>query len=642
LTAIAGIVEFGGREAAKADLNRLLHAMERRGPDGPNSWNSGPAALGERVLHRNPPTPNGAALPVADIASLGSLRIVWDGRLDNRYELLKSLASDPDFQGAAASDAILVLALFRRLGDLTPTRLLGDFAFAIWDSESRTLFCARDPMGARPFYYTLQSNYFALASEDEALLKLRGVSTAPNVDRLAYALCPGFSAFDWQQSWLRDVYILMPGTALTVTSDRRFRRWTYWRISTPAPISFASDDEAFEAFGSVITQAVRDRTQDLYTIGLIASGGIDTATIAAVAGRVRNGRSLRFFSTVDDDTAACVESQAIEEMAMCLGADLQRLHVPSMVGTCNAEDLQAFHSEAHPVDVSIPLIGMMCLAASRAGQRVLLHGASGDVAMDATHDYLMRFAQERGWAATWQEAQAAQTHHTYNAGSSLTRLLLRSAYHEWMPPTIKLVWRSLRRRLRDPDERWVAEAGDLGLDREIVRRMRHMSLRSDVASRKAPRTGSEHMGSLFPLGVVRGLEGYERVAGRYGVELRDPWADRRVIEFCLSLPTHLRTRDGWTKFIARKWASASLPQICVWRSDKSHLGHYFRPSTNSAVAPAETREGTTQVLANDSLVMHQVARLGLRQGAVSERQESDPATTLVAWQRRLQSEGGYG
>lgn len=579
MTAIAAIVEFGGRRASGDDLGALLGRMAARGPDGLRQWADGPVGLGEGLL--DPRARALASLPVAEqgMATLGVLRIVWDGRLDNRAELIARLVAQGDAGAAQAHglpDRDLVLYLFRHHGEATPALLLGDFAFAIWNAESQTLFCARDCMGARPFYYTVQPGYFALASEDEALLALRDMDPAPNLDRVAYALCPAFNAFDWSKSWLEQVNILMPGTALTVTaSDGRVRLSTWWAPPRPELRQFSSDDEALEAFGAVMEQAVRDRTRDQRAIGLIASGGMDTATVAVAAAHVRGALPLRFFSTVDDDLSQCIESRAIEALASTLGADLHRLHVPSMTGMCNPKDLKDFYSRPHPVDRSIGLVGMMCLGASRGGQRVLMHGATGDVALHASNDYLIRFAAERGWRAAWHEARAAQLHHTYVQGSSLARLWLRSAYEEWVPPAAKTAWRAFRRHLRGARANWTAEAGDLGQQQQIARRMREASLRSERAAWAAPRTASEHREALWPIGIVRGLEGYERVAGRYGIELRDPFADRRVIEFCLALPLHLRTREGWTKFIARRWTGSDLPPECVWRSDKEHLGHYL-------------------------------------------------------------------
>ncbi|MBE2262955.1 MAG: hypothetical protein IAE92_09450 [Burkholderiaceae bacterium] len=587
MTAIAAIVAFKGATPTEHGLDDLLHGMRQRGPDGRRAWSKDAVALGEGLLDpRGRPL---SELPSSqrEMASLGVLHIAWDGRIDNRAELLAGLMAAGDIRATLATelpDRELVLMLFRRHGERMPELLLGDFAFAIWNVDSQSLFCARDCMGARPFYYTLQPGYFALASEDEALLALPDMDRSPNMERVAYALCPAFNAFDWQQSWLEQVYILMPGTAITITAERRFRRWNWWRWERPDEQRFESDEQALEAFGAVMEQAVRDRTRDLDSVGVIASGGMDTATVAVAASRVRESRPLRFFSTVDDDLSRCIESRAIEALAKTLGADLNRLHVPSMRGMCSQTDLDAFYERPHPVDASISLVAMMCLGASRTGQRVLLHGATGDLAMHATDDYLLRFAAERGWMTAIAEAQAASKYHTYVAGTSVPRQFARAAYHEWVPAVAKRAWRDLRRTFRGAHANWLCEAGDLGLQVQIARRTRNETHQSERASRAPPRTVAEHLDALLPFGIVRGLEGYERVAGRYGVELRDPWADRRVMAFCLALPIGLLAREGRTKYLARRWVGVELPDECVWRSDKAHLGQYLLPSTMPELA----------------------------------------------------------
>ena len=76
-------------------------------------------------------------------------------------------------------------------------------------------------------------------------------------------------------------------------------------------------------------------------------------------------------------------------------------------------------------------------------------------------------------------------------------------------------------------------------------------------------------------GPVLGLSGYERVAGRYGVELRDPWADRRVAEFFLRLPLDYKVRDGWNKSLPRRAFAADLEDSVRWRLGKEHLGWQF-------------------------------------------------------------------
>lgn len=589
MTALAGLLRLDGLAAEPDALNALLQAQAARGPDGQRVAVSGPVALGERLLH-----PNAMSLvrwPQArqPVARLDALTLIWDGRLDNREELTGLLRSQGETVSTeeVGDDRRLLLRLWRCFGTEVLPRLLGDFAFAVWDAQQQQLVLARDAMGARPFYYTIQSGFFALASEDEALLTLPGVSPAPNLERLAYALCPAFQDFEWSMSWLAQVRILMPGTALCVGADGSEKHWTWWHWEVCEPARFTRDEEVLAAFDTVIVQAVHDRTRDLDAIGLITSGGMDTATVAVAASRVRAERPLRLIATLQDDPTQCIESRAIETLAETLHGELVDLRVPSMRGPLLTADVAAFYQRPHPVDDGIALIGMMCLVAQRTGQRVLLHGATGDLSFWAPDDTFFRTVAERGWCAAWAEACAAQQHHTYVQGCSPLHQLLRSLYADGMPPSGKAIWRRVRRWQRGPALNWVREAGNIGLRLGLSERMRAASLRDDRATWVGPRLVREHLQALFPIGVMRGLEGYERVAGRYGVELRDPLADRRVIAFCLALPLHWRTREGWTKYIARRWASAVLPEVCVWRSDKTHLGHFLDPGPAGLHPPVE-------------------------------------------------------
>lgn len=575
MTALAGLLRLDGVAAAPDALAPVLQAQAARGPDGQRQFADGPVVLAERVLHPR-------ALPVAHlpqplqaVARLGPLTLIWDGRLDNREELLAALGGAGVELPAelACDDRFVLLHLWREFGEDVLPRLLGDFAFALWDAQRRELLLARDAMGARPLYYTAQPAFFALASEDEALLALPGVSPAPNMERVAYALCPAFLDFDWSVSWLAEVRILMPGTSLRVRADGRTDRRTWWAWPLPEPARFARDEEALEAFDAVMTQATRDRTRDLDTIGLITSGGMDTATVAVAAQAVRAGRPLQLFATLQDDPAQCIESRAIEALARTLEADLVGQRVPSMRGPVSAADVRDFYARPHPVDGSISVIGMMCLAARRRDQRVLLHGVSGDLAFYAPDDSLLRTLWHSGLRSAWHEARAAQQHHTYVQGRSPLVQGLRAIYADLAPPRVKAAWRALRRSQRGAAYNALREAGALGRRLRLPERVRAASLREDLEAWPRPRLPRERRQAMFPIGLLRGLEGYERVAGRYGVALRDPLADRRVIAFCLALPQHWLTRDGWTKYIARRWASRVLPEVCVWRSDKIHLGH---------------------------------------------------------------------
>lgn len=95
-------------------------------------------------------------------------------------------------------------------------------------------------------------------------------------------------------------------------------------------------------------------------------------------------------------------------------------------------------------------------------------------------------------------------------------------------------------------------------------------------ARAADKLSAERLSALFPVGLVRGLEGYERVAGRFGVELRDPLGAAEVITFANALPLEWLVGEGWTKRLLRAYADRRLPNVSVWRSDKLHLGALVR------------------------------------------------------------------
>ncbi len=574
MSAIAAILRFHGEPVREGEIERVMGAMKGRSPDGASIWREGCMALGHGMLHATPESLE-EKQPLA--TTDGRFRLIWDGRLDNRDELRHELSLHRVLL-RDNTDAEIVLQLFLVCGDRTPERLLGDFAFAVWDRVEQRLFCARDHIGARPFYYTLNDGGFALASEDEAMLCLPEVSAEPNLDRVAYAVNGAFGAFDWAHSWLRDIRILMPGQWLAINRDRRLRLMTYWQLSVRDASERAIDVEGLRReFREVFEMAVRDRLRVNGRVAAMMSGGMDSASVCSMATRllIKNARPLlRTYSAVEDDAAACVESRSILRMIDRLGTEAEILRMPSFSGLATPEDLERIAADyAHPVDDSILLIAIMCLGAARAGDRVLLHGASGDLATYTPLFYLNQVRRDLGWRAAARELKLSAAHHAYLSGVTSPQILLRNVYHEIVPSAL----RRMRQRIRDlvsrPRDPWAA------LDEAFVasRLLRLRQEQYTAFQEKFSSRGStyEHWSTMFPTGILRGLEGYERVAGHFGVEMRDPWADRRVLELMLRVPVTLKTRDGWTKHFVRDEFQADVGGEVVWRTDKTHLGWRF-------------------------------------------------------------------
>jgi len=176
VSGIAGIFNLDGRPVDPALLTRMTDVIAHRGPDGAGQWIDGSVGLGHRMLHT---TPESLYEKQPLIDETGNLCLVLDGRVDNREELRTALEA----KGAKLrtdTDAEMVLHAYECWGEESPKKIIGDFAFAIWDKRDRLLFCARDPLGMKPFHYYTDGRTFLCGSELRQLFEDVTVQREPN------------------------------------------------------------------------------------------------------------------------------------------------------------------------------------------------------------------------------------------------------------------------------------------------------------------------------------------------------------------------------------------------------------------------------------------------------------------------------
>ncbi len=176
------------------------------------------------------------------------------------------------------SDAELVLRAYECWGEDCPNRLLGDFAFAIWDARNQRLFCARDYVGVKPFYYHRSASFFAFGSEIRAVLALDAVPRRLNESRLADFLVEELDREDEESTFYQDVQRLPAGHSLTV-SPGRFAVRDYWNLKAPPVLKLGSLREYGEAFREIFVDAVRCRLRSTHPVGSTLSGGIDSSSV---------------------------------------------------------------------------------------------------------------------------------------------------------------------------------------------------------------------------------------------------------------------------------------------------------------------------------------------------------------------------
>ena len=308
MSGIVGIVHFDGAPVDRHLLGQMTASMAFRGPDAQEIWTETNVGLGHALLkttdesehERQPFTLDGRTLD-------GQTWIVADARVDARHDLIPELkANGHDDLSPNAADVELVLRAYLTWGENCLEHLLGDFAFAIWDAPQRRLFCARDHLGVKPFFFA----HFDDAHVGQKLIfssSLDCIRQHPAVsDRLNDLAIADFLLFDLNQDLattsFADIQRLPPAHAAT-WSAAGMRLYRYWTFPIDEPLYFSKSEDYVDRFRELLDQAVSDRLRTR-KVAVMMSGGLDSPTLAATASKLLRARSadgeVRAFTSVLD------------------------------------------------------------------------------------------------------------------------------------------------------------------------------------------------------------------------------------------------------------------------------------------------------------------------------------------------------
>jgi asparagine synthase (glutamine-hydrolysing) len=558
MSAIVGIRQMDGQTVPAPALYRMLQAMAHRSPGGTSVWHQGSIGLGYGQFQALPDDLAGMQ-PLVD----GPLMITADARLDNRDELLKALG----LADRETSDAALILAAYRRWGEDCPKRLLGDFAFALWDEQRATLFCARDHFGIKPFYYHGSAERFVVASEIKALLALPSVPREINEEWVADFLVAIVA--DSSSTIYSDIFRLPPGHRLVVTPFGR-QLQPYWRLEVSDTVPRG---DLAEQFHSVFSAAVSCRLRGSAAVGVMLSGGLDSSSIACVAARIRQAeqaRPLPTFSRVFDKTPDRSERPFVEAVVAQGGFDPYFLASDQSPAFADFEQILAVQDGPF-LAPGLALNSQVYHAAADRGVRVLLDGHGGDEVVSHGFGLLKELATAGKWMDLWREVRGeAEIYGTPTWQAFALYVSHFGPSGRVLLPAGRVVQRALRRlrRLRRGEESGPLWNRFINPD---------LAARTDVAARcradQASMVDYESERELH-LGAVRGamqpyaLEVLDKAAASAGVEARYPFWDKRMVEFCLALPADAKLSDGWPRMILRRAMEGILPKQVQWRKDK--------------------------------------------------------------------------
>ncbi|MFB2972401.1 asparagine synthetase B [Aerosakkonema sp. BLCC-F183] len=369
MSGIVGIVNLDGKPIDKQLLQQMTAFMSYRGPDAQNIWFDGNVGFGNTLLR----TTTESAREQQPFSWDDRVWIVADARVDGRAELIQKLNGTIALE--TATDTELILHAYCLWGEDCLEHLLGDFAFAIWDSREQRLFCARDHFGVKPFYYARVGNCLIFGNTINCIRIHPYVSDKLNDLAIADFLLFGDNQ-EPDTTAFADIQRLPPAHYLT-WSNLGLNIKRYWTLPLDGYIRYKRREEYVEHFRELMATAVGDRLRT-NRVAVSMSGGMDSTTIAATACQLcdRDTFDLKAFTVVYDKLIPDRERYYAGLVAEALNIPIYYLVADEYTLFEQAEQPQWGHPE--PTNVSMLAIFADRLKQVAAHSRVLLDGNGGD------------------------------------------------------------------------------------------------------------------------------------------------------------------------------------------------------------------------------------------------------------------------
>jgi asparagine synthase (glutamine-hydrolysing) len=555
VSGVCGVVWWGGGVEVGV-VEAMVGAAPWRAADGSATWVGEGAGLGFGRLEVTPED-EVERQPFDD----GSVVVVADCRLDDRGPLIQMLADQGPWRWATPTDVELIARAYHRWGESFAGHLLGDFAVAVWDRTRRRLVCARDPMGMRPLYYWTDPHRIVFASEIKQILTHPDVPRRIHEPFVAAHLAGIYGPIEWTA--YQGITQLAPSTTL-VHDGTTAHTSTHWRPDPHHRIDLDTHTDYATALRHTLTQAVRDRLRTARPPALLLSGGMDSGSIASVAGWLHHHEpTLPLLHTY---------SWAFTELPQCDERHISRhitdhYHLPAT--DIPADHLWPLaHYPDHTPDPDEPFIGVYQPlidhtlttitrittnppATRPPTTRLVLGGDRGDLVLGPAFDLveLVRAGMSReAVRAVGDLARLGAPMEALGAAGRAVRSGLGDALRGRRPSPTPEVPPWVRPAFID--------SGGLDGGRPAI-------------GPPGPFTDARSLrhALVFTPHHMRGVIWSDRTYARHGAAFADPYSDRRIAELVLAVPPVLTSRRG--KQLLRASMEGVMPEAARTSATKT-------------------------------------------------------------------------
>jgi len=575
---LAGFVDPRGRiDAPRALLAAMAGSLHHRGPDDHGQWFDPAAGVG--LAHRR--------LAILDLSAeghqpmvspTGRHLIVYNGEIYNYRELRRLLPDTLSLRGQ--SDTEVLLAAIDHWGlEHTLSQLVGMFAFALWDRQTRTLSLVRDRLGIKPLYYGHWDGALLFGSELKALRCDPGCPDG--VHRGALALLLRYGYIPGEQSIHPGILRLPPGCVLRFRAgvdDTPGTPTRYWcaRRAAAAGLREPFDGSPTEAVAEVdrlLDEAVRARLVADVPVGAFLSGGIDSSAVVAAMQR-QSARPVRTFA-IGDRRYRVDEAVYARQVAASLGTEHTELYVDGAAAAALIPDLPGLYDEPFADSSQIPTHLVSRLA--REQVVVSLSGDGGDELFGGYDRYF--------WTASlWRRSHWLPGPLRQGVSAGL-RALPASAWSRLLGPFSGLLPAAQRDSVLGGKVHTLAELLTHDSAEALYQRLASLCEPGDLLMhhpepdfRLARELAALPGQALLPRLMLGDMLYYlpddiltkvDRASMGVGLEARVPLLDHRLVEFALRLPLAIKLHDGRGKWPLRQLLYRQLPAALV---DRPKLG----------------------------------------------------------------------
>jgi asparagine synthase (glutamine-hydrolysing) len=527
---IAGQYCLDGRAPDPELLAEMSGRLTHRGPDGEGTRTCGSTGLVHRRLAIIDLTDEGLQ-PMTN--EDGTLWLVFNGEIYNYVELREELIR-AGHQFHSRSDTEVIVHAYEEWDTGCLSRFNGMWSFALWDDRQQRLFCARDRLGIKPFYYAQAGSSFLFASEIKALLAHPDVGKCPDDRTLGTFLAWG--VLDHSGRTMFDgIFQLEPAHAMVVTAAGPQPPFRYWDVTVnPAVRSGTRDDEAASRLLAVLRDATRIHLRSDVAVGTCLSGGIDSSTLTVLINDlIRDeapasvGARQKTFSAVFTDKRFD-ESRYIDEIVAVTGVDAHRVEpTPEKLW----EDIDRLVWIQDEPFGSLSIYAQFCvMRLAQEHVKVVLDGQGADELL-------------AGYLA-YQGSYISTLFHSFRWWTALREMTGSLVHHGGF-------FRSAARQLRERKKR----RNLLKCSGEEI--LRYNGTLDSVLYRELVST---NLPSL--------LHYEDRNAMAFSIESRVPFLDYRFVEYGASLPLSQKIRGGVTKIALRNAIRGIVPESIRCRGDK--------------------------------------------------------------------------